>query len=426
MSKFFKRIFPVFLSFALFITTILLCCLKNADNDSNINKPPDIITETNDEILFTPPKISNKTHVFHKDEMRGVWVPYFNLSNGSTPMSEDEFKSHFDNIIKTAKNNGINTLFVHVRSHCDAVYPSEIFPFSDIFTGNSEVAPDYDPLEYMISASHKAGLEFHAWLNPFRVISDTEKKSLGENSPCYKWLHDDNPDNDRNLIEYNGGLYLNPSQPEARSLIINGVRELVNNYDVDGVHLDDYFYMFTELEYDAEDYANYVENIDNGFEPLPLMQWRCTNINVLVSGIYAVIKNIDENILFGISPQGNMENDLEMGADVYSWCSRYGYVDYIAPQIYYNSDNPSLPFEETVDNWKNIITNDKIKLYVGLALYKAGSDDDEGTWQTSDDIIQTQIEYTRSADTDGFILYSWEFLENEQTQNEMDNVRDIM
>ena len=121
-----------------------------------------------------------------------------------------------------------------------------------------------------------------------------------------------------------------------------------------------------------------------------------------------------------------MENDLEMGADVYSWCSRYGYVDYIAPQIYYNSDNPSLPFEETVDNWKNIITNDRIKLYVGLALYKAGSDEDEGTWQTSDDIIRTQIEYTRSADTDGFILYSWEFLENQQTQSEMDNVRDIM
>ena len=426
MSNFFKRIFPVFLSVVLFVTTIMLCCLKAADNDGNLNKPPDTAIETSDKITVTSSKTLNENHVFHKDEMRGVWIPYFNLSNGSSPMSEEEFKSHFDEIIKTAKSNGINTLFVHVRSNCDAVYPSEIFPFSDIFTDDSHTAPDYDPLEYMISASHKAGLEFHAWLNPFRVISDTEKKSLKEDSPCYKWLHDDNPDNDRNLIEYDGGLYLNPSKAETRSLIIDGVRELVNNYDVDGVHLDDYFYMFTELEYDAEDYADYVESIDEGFNALSLMQWRCTNINVLISGIYAVIKNVDENILFGISPQGNMDNDLEIGADVYSWCSRYGYVDYIAPQIYYNSDNPYLPFEQTVEDWKNIITNDRIKLYIGLALYKAGSDEDEGTWQTSDDIISRQIEYTRSADTDGFILYSWEYLENEQTAAEAANIRDIM
>ncbi len=418
----FKRIFPIILSLCLFFSVIMICCKRN-----EFEKQEAVVetnsAETPDEIICTPKKSQNSSHIFHNGEMRGIWVPYFNLSNGSTSMSEEEFKAHFDNIIRIAKNCNINTLFVHVRSHCDAAYPSEIFPYSDIFTGSPDIAPDYDPLAYMVSASHKAGLEFHAWLNPFRVISDTEEDTLSENSPCYKWLHDDNPSNDRNIIYYNGGFYLNPAKPEARALIIDGVRELVNNYDVDGVHLDDYFYLFTELEYDSEDYDEYVEGLDSYDEALPLLQWRCTNINVLISGIYAVVKTADEEILFGISPQGNIENDLEMGADVYSWCSRYGYVDYIAPQIYFNSDNPYLPYEETVDAWKNIITNDRIKLYIGLALYKAGSSEDDGTWLLSDDIIAHQIEYTRSANTDGFIIYSWEFLENEQTAAEMENVQ---
>ena len=421
MSGYIKRIFPVFLAATLFVTIVMLCCVRGSDN--KIEMQP---TDTAGEVFFDAETRTEKKHVFHTGEMRGVWVPYFSLSNGNSDMSENDFKKHFDNIIETAKENGINTLFIHVRSHCDAVYPSEIFPFSNVFTGSSGNDPDYDPLEYMITAAHKAGLEFHAWLNPFRILSDTENSVLTEKSPCYKWLHDTSMANDRNVIRYNNGLYLNPSRPEARALIIDGVRELVKNYDVDGVHIDDYFYMFTDSEYDAADYAEYVESVDQASTPLPLMQWRCTNINVLISGIYAVIKNIDSSILFGISPQGNMENDLDMGADVYSWCSLYGYVDYIAPQIYYNSDNPLTPYEETVEAWKNIITNDRIKLYIGLALYKAGGDEDDGTWLERDDIISSQIEYTRTSGTDGFILYSWEYLENQQTAAEVANMEDIL
>jgi len=415
-----KRNVPLLISMTLFFTTIILCCLRNAEktpqhNSLTVNTPEAVTTCQNN--------ISNSKHIFHSGEMRGVWIPYFNLSNGSKTMTETEFKRHFDSIIKTAKENGINTLFVHVRSHCDAVYPSQIFPYSDIFTGSPDTPPDYDPLEYMINSAHKAGMEFHAWINPFRVISDTEKTTLSESSPCYEWLNDNEPNNDRNVISCNGGLYLNPSKPEARSLIINGVRELVNNYNVDGIHLDDYFYMFTEPEYDAEDYADYTERFENPNHALSLIQWRCTNINMLISGIYAVVKTADQNILFGISPQGNIENDLEIGADIYSWCSLYGYVDYIAPQIYFNSENPTLPFEDCVDQWKSIIKNDRIKLYIGLALYKAGADEDEGTWLNHSDIIKNQIEYTRSSGTNGYILYSWEYLDSEQTAEEMKNYK---
>lgn len=422
MSGLIKRIFPIFLAATLFVTIIMLCCIRNSDNKIEMS-PNTVAVNTS---ITESGSISSKKHVFHEGEMRGVWVPYFSLSNGNTSMSEEEFKKHFDEIVKTAKESGMNTLFVHVRSHCDAVYPSELFPYSDIFTGSGDTSPDYDPLEYMISAAHKAGLEFHAWINPYRVLSDSTEDMLCESSPCYKWLHDSDTDNDRNIIEYNGGLYLNPSKPEARSLIINGVRELVNKYDVDGIHLDDYFYMFTEGEYDEVDYNEYSHSVSESTTPLTLMQWRCANVNVLISGIYSVIKNIDEKTLFGISPQGNMENDMNMGADIYSWCSKYGYIDYIAPQIYYNSENSLLPYEETVESWKSIITNTDIDLYIGLALYKAGGDEDEGTWQNSDDIIKGQIEYARQTNAEGFILYSWEYLRNEQTVQEVANMEELL
>ena len=233
---------------------------------------------------------SEKTHVFHQGEMRGVWIPYFSLSNGNSAMSESEFKEHFDSIITKAKENDINTIFVHVRSHCDAVYPSKIFPFSSIFTGSS-TAPDYDPLEYMIDAAHKAGIEFQAWINPYRILSNGTADNITADSPCYRWLHDSDENNDRNIIEYENGVYLNPSRPEARKLILDGVRELVTNYDIDGVHLDDYFYMFTESDYDRNDYEEYNGTVGQSTTPLPLDKWRCANVNILISGIYAVIKH---------------------------------------------------------------------------------------------------------------------------------------
>lgn len=423
MSGYVKRIVPIFIAVTLFVTVIMLCCIRSNDNNKIEMSPG---TATVSSVSVTENNTANKNHVFHTGEMRGVWVPYFNLSDGSTPMSEEDFKKHFDEIIETAKESGMNTLFVHVRSHCDAVYPSEIFPYSDIFTGSQDIAPDYDPLEYMVEATHNAGMEFHAWINPYRVQSSSDETELSENSPCYKWLHDDDIGNDRNVIEYDGGLYLNPATPDARSLIIDGVREIVNNYDVDGIHLDDYFYMFTESEYDQQEYEKYAESINQNCTALTLMQWRCANVNVLISGIYSAIKNIDENVIFGISPQGNMENDMNMGADIYTWCSERGFIDYIAPQIYYNSENTLLPYEDTVESWKNIITNENTDLYIGLALYKAGGDEDGGTWLHSDDIISKQIEFARESSSDGFILYSWEYLDNEQTAAEVANIENIL
>ena len=130
--------------------------------------------------------------------------------------------------------------------------------------------------------------------------------------------------------------------------------------------------------------------------------------------------------MFGISPQGNVENDLAIGADVAAWCSTTGYVDYICPQLYYNFENPTLPFDRAANQWREMVSNSEMKLYFGLGVYKANSDLDEGTWKKSDDILAQQVEYGRTVGCDGFAFYSYENLKRGDAQEEFRNVMKIL
>lgn len=403
-----RKIITAFLAAVILMSVLLTFCITSLNSDEQTASPP-----SGNHVTFT----DKKSHVFHSGELRGVWIPYFSLSCGDN-MTEDTFKRNFDKIITICRSHGANTVFVQVRPNCDAAYPSEIFPFSDFYKISGK-APDYDPLAYMVSAAHRSGLEFHAWINPYRISSS--KTIVPEDSPCKKWEYDDSK-----VIKYNGGLYMNPGSAEVRSLVIAGVKELAENYDIDGVHMDDYFYAFTESQYDKVGYDAYLESVSSGSEALSLEKWRCANVNTLISGIYKTVKSVDNDMLIGISPQGNPDNDITLGADVYSWCSQKGYIDYIAPQIYFNSDNPVCPYENTVRLWDEMITEKGVKLYIGLALYKAGSDEDDGTWLTADNIIASQIKYSRTAGADGYILYSFDYLENEQTSSEMANYDELI
>lgn len=156
--------------------------------------------------------------------------------------------------------------------------------------------------------------------------------------------------------------------------------------------------------------------------PLSLHDWRCANIDSLVCGVYSAIKSVCPIVQFGISPQGNIQNDLKIGADVQKWCSSPGYVDYICPQLYVSLQHPSFPFEKMASQWHDVVKCNNIDLYYGLGVYKAGSDMDQGTWKNSDDILQKQIEYGRSNNMNGFMLYSWDYLFKPETQPEVLNV----
>ena len=158
-------------------------------------------------------------------------------------------------------------------------------------------------------------------------------------------------------------------------------------------------------------------------EPLPLHEWRTANINALIAAVYHRIKQTAPDVVFGISPQGNLDNNEKINADVLTWCAQSGYIDYICPQLYYSFENEALPFEEALQQWNAMERLDSVKLYIGLAVYKAGTDADNGTWLNTDDTIARQIERAEETGADGVILYAVDYLDREETRAEMANAR---
>lgn len=344
----------------------------------------------------------------------GVWIPYMSLS--TTEKTETAFKENYDAKLESAKAAGANAVFVHVRPFADSLYPSEYEPWSHILTGTQGEDPGYDPLQYMVDRAHECGMQFHAWINPLRISTDATPGTLAENS-FYMQNRETNP---FYFLEYDGGIYYNPASAVVRERIANGAAEIAALYDVDGIHFDDYFYPTDDESIDANQYAAYVEGTE---EPLPLHEWRTANINALIAAVYHRIKQTAPDVVFGISPQGNLDNNEKINADVLTWCAQSGYIDYICPQLYYSFENEVLPFEEALQQWNAMERLDSVKLYIGLAVYKAGTDADNGTWLNTDDTIARQIERAEETGADGVILYAVDYLDREETRAEMANAR---
>lgn len=413
MKKSIKSIFPLILCLVILIVTIIIVRNNNSTSSKSQGIP---------NIFSSQKKFKNKQKDTLPDgEMKAVWVPFMEL-NMKDNCTETAFKEKFDNILSVSKSHGINTMIVHVRSHGDALYKSSIYPWSHILTGKQGTDPGFDPLEYMVNATHNAGMTFHAWVNPLRIQLNNAPEILADSNPYIKWRNDDDTSNDLYVLDWENNKYYNPAYPEVRSMIINGVAEIIENYPVDGIHFDDYFYPTDNPEFDKPSYDEYTSQISAPSTPLSLSDWRMANINSLVSGVYSKVKSVNKNLQFGISPQYNIDNDIKMGADVYSWGSKSGYVDYLCPQMYVNFENPILTFDKAFNDWKSVITNKDTNLYIGLALYKANSDLDKGTWKKSNNILQTQVEYSRNLGCNGFMLYSWGYLENSQTTDEVKNL----
>lgn len=358
-------------------------------------------------------------------EMRAVWVPYMSLDmSRETDKSEKAFLKKFGNIVTVAKNCGMNTLVVQVRPFGDALYPSEYFPWSHTVGGTQGVNPGYDPLKSMVAVAHQAGLKIQAWVNPLRIQVNGVPSILAQGNLYNKWKSDSAKAG--YVVDAGSGKYYNPAYPEVRKLVADGVKEIAKNYDVDGVQFDDYFYPTQDASFDKAAYDSYSAEAAKNGVPLGLEEWRQANINAMVALVYSGLKSVKPNMPFGISPQGNVENDKKMGADVSAWCSTKGYVDFICPQLYYNFENPVLPFNTAAEIWRKTVTNADVKLYLGLAVYKAGSDVDSGTWKKSSNILAQQVEAGRKISCDGFMFYSWEYLDNSQTKEEIQNVMKVL
>ncbi len=354
-------------------------------------------------------------------EMRAVWVPFMSLDmSREADKSEKAFQKKFDAIVANAKKYNMNTLIVHVRPFGDSLYKSAYFPWSHVVGGTQGVNPGYDPLAYMVSASHKAGLKIHAWINPLRIQISTSPSILAQDNYYNKWKSDASKAGW--VVESGSGKYYNPAYPQVRKLVADGAKEIAQNYSVDGIQFDDYFYPTQDASFDQAAYDSYCTSAKKSGVPLGLADWRRANVNAMVSLVYSEIKSVKPSVVFGIAPQGNVQNDMNMGADVTSWCTTQGYVDYICPQLYVNFENPVLPYDTAVQSWRKLVTNQNIKLYFGLAVYKAGSDADKGTWKKSNNILAQQVNTGRKTSCDGFMFYSCEYLDSTQTKDEVQNV----
>lgn len=346
--------------------------------------------------------------------MIGIWVSYIDLKMVSHSNPEKAFKFKFDNIIKTAKENKINTLFVHVRPFSDSFYPSDIYPWTHCLTGEQGKNPGFDPLEYMIQKSHANGLKFHAWINPFRISINNIPDKLSKSNPYYKL------NSKKYFIEHENGICLNPAYPKVQNLIIDGVKEIVKKYKIDGIHFDDYFYP-TSKNVTLKDIA--YKNYRKKGGKMGLHQWRIKNVNKFIKNVYKSVKNIKPDVEFGVSPSGNIENCYSMGADVKTWCEKEGYIDYICPQIYWSIDFAVKPFEKAANEWRNLIKNKNMNLYCGLALYKVGTNADNCTWKGKKNILANEFKISKKLKYDGIVLYSYSQLISSDTSEEMKNIK---
>lgn len=313
--------------------------------------------------------------------VKAVWISYIDFASILTGKTEKQFKTNFEKVCKNCVDFGINTLVCQIRVSADAFYPSEYFAWSKNVSGSIGKAASFNPLEIMIDIAHKYKLSFHAWINPFRAYLNTEVSAVPSTSQFKKWYNDSTKKGNY-IILYQNRWYFNPGEPEVRRLVINGVKEIINNYDVDGIHFDDYFYPSTAADFDKNTYSKYGAG-------KKLANWRRENVSTLVKDAYDAIKSKNSKIVFGISPQANIDNNLNYQyADVNLWCSKNGYVDYICPQIYYSYKSETLNFKDALAAWQKLVTASNVSLMVGIANYRIGYKED--TFACSDRDNHTQ------------------------------------
>ncbi len=358
------------------------------------------------------------------EELRGIYIA--TVCNIDFPsgrgLDAESLRRELDSIIDTTLSVGCNAIYFQVRGEADAMYASEIFPVSEYLTGSSGGAlPDgFDPLSYLVGSAHARGVAVHAWINPLRVTSGGSAGApktadmLPEGSPART--------SPELTATYAGNIYFNAGEPDARQLVADGVREVVENYDVDGVLFDDYFYPYPvagEEFDDAESFAKY-----GGGEEIS--DWRRENINKMVELCYKTVKSADPDCVFGIAPGGIWQNDdgenggsATSGFETYDsvYCDppawvRGGYVDYVAPQIYWHFGHDHAPFAVIADWWCALLDGTGVGFCISHAAYKYGTDE----WRFAEAVgeMTEQIRYARElCSFDGSIFYGYSAIKND-------------
>lgn len=372
-------------------------------------------------------------------EMKGVWIYFDEMKKKAA--SYHRWKSYIDTTFDMCKKNEMNTVIFQVRPFADAMYPSAYFPWSKYATGKAGADPGFDPFDYAVKAAHERGLSIQAWVNPYRIAYSTKLSKLVKNSIALKWSKSSIHSEKRNVLKMAGGLYFNPSSAAVQQLVADGVREIIEKYPVDGIHMDDYFYPTLGKsgykKFDYPEYQAYVRRCKKaGKKKLSLVSWRRSNVNHMVKRVYATVKTADKNCVFGISPAGNLSNLYSRTAyysPVKTWMKSSRYIDYICPQIYWSFTQPAAPYKKVLKQWTSIKRSSKVDLYIGLAGYRAGISVREARavsdvgWARSSTVLKRQVQTARKTKkVQGYCIFSYSTFTKKSARKEVKNLVKVL
>ncbi len=381
-------------------------------------------------LLFSSCQLKNEDKQQNTDtfeEMRGVWISCYDHISAYAK-TKDKYQAETDKMFETIKNCGLNTAFVHLRAFSDAFYKSDIFPYSAYIAGSQGASLPFDPFEVMLESAKKQGISVHGWINPFRISSKTDINALSKDNPAKTILESGN--SERKICILDNGIYYNPTCESNHKLIFDGIKEIIKKYDIDGIHIDDYFYPSTDKSIDRNQYEAYLSSGGR----LSLSEWRKTNINVFVSSLYSAVKSINSNLIVSISPAAKIENnENELYADCRLWLSEKGYADLIIPQIYFGFNHETLPFTETLEKWGKLERNSSVTLACGIAAYKCDenysylNETERNDWQSRKNNLTLQINSIReNNEYSGFVVFSYSDLISENCKEETDNLKELI
>ncbi len=377
----------------------------------------------NNEIVELP------EYKFKEEDVRGVWVS--NVVNIDTPkgLSIPEYKEYLINMIDNMASYKINTMIFQVRPNNDAYYPSKYNPWSRYITGVEGKDPGFDVLAFVIDEAKKRGIKVHAWMNPYRVssasmdqIGKTKEEYLNELAEL-NWARR-HPEH--TILDGTNKIILAPSHPEVIDFVTKTIMEVVENYDVEGVHIDDYFYPYAKIPQELEqaDYEKYRLNENQNFD-----DFRRMNVDKMIENVHNELKKSfsksGKKVTFGISPfaiyrthssiveggwdkgsynaAGALQCYSELYSDVYKWMEE-GWIDYVVPQVYFPFERKDVTYHDLTKWWSERCAETNTTLYIGMGLYQMGSNE---VWQNPKEIVNQLAYNCNHENVNGTIFFTY-------------------
>ena len=366
--------------------------------------------------------IKEKKDNTHNDiplEEKGVFISYIDYAN-LKGKNKNEMESIITQMINNIDYFGLSSIILQVVPFSDSIYPSKIYKSSHTAVRKEGDDLPLDILKYFITRAKEKNIDVYAWINPYRIRNENNTGDINKESFYYKWLK-------TNKIERSDkGIFLNPADEEVLKYITSGIKEICENYEIKGILFDDYYYPTETID---------LKNYEKTDKKKTLKQYRIDNINKLIEESYNTVKSVNKSIKFGLSPAGNIENNLDKEYLDVKQLLKGNKIDFIMPQLYYGFNNEGKPYISTLDSWNKLNINNK-DFYIALSLYKSGKIDEwagkgENEWMENSNIIKKQILISRNKENyKGFYIFRYEYLfytyDNDNLEKEIYNLKKLL